>query len=150
MATASIYHVMERAQLAEILMDGTGQLIEPSLATEGFIHFSTLAQTARVVNAYYSKAVAPVALVVDTSKLTAELRFESPAPPPGAVIPAQWQAAADDLYPHLYGALNLDAVTGWLDFTPAGPDGVRSPDVTRVRHLAELVQSVDVDTGASI
>jgi uncharacterized protein (DUF952 family) len=47
-----------------------------------------------------------VVLVIDPDRLTSELRWE-----PGADL-------ATELFPHVYGPINLDAVVQVLDFEP--------------------------------
>lgn len=66
-----------------------------SLATEGFIHFSLPAQVQTVANTFYRELPDPVLLWVDPNRLASELR---------------WEAVERQLFPHLYGPLNLDAV----------------------------------------
>jgi uncharacterized protein (DUF952 family) len=83
----------------------------PSLESEGFIHFSTPVQVVRVANALYAGRTDLVLLVVDPWALIAELRYEAPVHEDSA-----------ELFPHLYGPLNLDAVKSVLPFPP-GPDG---------------------------
>jgi uncharacterized protein (DUF952 family) len=63
---------------------------------EGFIHCTDGAQNvADVANAYYKEDRRMyVALVIDTSRVTAEIRYEDPA----------------RIYPHIYGPLNRDAI----------------------------------------
>jgi uncharacterized protein (DUF952 family) len=77
-----------------------GRYEPPSFAPEGFIHFSDPHQVAAVAKARYAGVDDLVLLHVDTKRLTAPLKYE---------------AADGDSFPHLYGALNLDAVT---DVTP--------------------------------
>ncbi|MBV6391473.1 MAG: hypothetical protein KPEEDBHJ_00681 [Anaerolineales bacterium] len=89
-----------------------GEYAAPSLATEGFIHFSTDKQAIHVANAFYKGRKDLVLLVVDESKLAAELKWEAPAGPPAENI------SQSDLFPHLYGPLNLNAVTSALDLQP--------------------------------
>jgi uncharacterized protein (DUF952 family) len=89
-----------------------GEYAAPSLSTEGFIHFSTDKQAVHVANAFYKGRADLVLLVVDEVKLSAELKWEAPAGPPAANI------SSADLFPHLYGPLNLDAVASVLDFQP--------------------------------
>ncbi|GMV32824.1 MAG: DUF952 domain-containing protein [Chloroflexi bacterium] len=89
-----------------------GEYAAPSLATEGFIHFSTDKQAVHVANAFYKGRKDLVLLVVDESKLAAELKWEAPAGPPAENI------SQSDLFPHLYGPLNLTAVASVLDFQP--------------------------------
>lgn len=87
-----------------------GTYSAPSLATEGFIHFSKPDQVARVANNVFAGLHDLVLLVVDPARLTAELKYE---PPSGTYQPDQ------ELFPHLYGPLNLDAVVLVLPFLPA-------------------------------
>jgi uncharacterized protein (DUF952 family) len=93
-----------------------GEYTAPSLATEGFIHFSTNKQALHVANAFYRGRTDLVLLVVDETRFKPELKWEAPAGPPADNI------SEADLFPHLYGPLNLDAVTSVLDFQP-GSDG---------------------------
>lgn len=65
-----------------------------SLKNEGFIHFSTKEQVAATYKRFYNNRPM-LLLTIDESKLLAKLKYE---------------AADGDLYPHLYGALNLEAV----------------------------------------
>ncbi|MFC8194653.1 DUF952 domain-containing protein [Streptomyces sp. NPDC057298] len=83
----------------------------PSLAKDGFVHCAPdEATTLAVVNAFYRSAPRPLlALLLDETRLTAELRFEAadPAPPPGV--------GADVLFPHLFGPVDRDAVERVLE-----------------------------------
>jgi uncharacterized protein (DUF952 family) len=55
-----------------------------------------------------------VLLVIDPKRLSPELRWEPPAHPNHqADLPP-----SDELFPHLHGPLNLDAVVKVLDFEP--------------------------------
>ncbi len=91
----------------------TGVYTAPSLDSQGFIHCSRPDQVVKVANAFYAAQHGLVLLVIDPSRLTSELKWEPP------VHPAPGQApVTDDLFPHLYGPLNADAVTSVLDFPP--------------------------------
>ncbi|GAB4490028.1 MAG: DUF952 domain-containing protein [Anaerolineales bacterium] len=114
-----IYHLLPAAALAEAR--ARGEYRPASLAREGFIHFSQKHQILGVANAFYREQAGLALLVVETERLRAELRFEAPVHPAGAAAP-QSLPAAEALFPHLYGPLNLDAVTQTLNF-PANPDG---------------------------
>jgi uncharacterized protein (DUF952 family) len=94
-----------------------GEYAAPSLATEGFIHFSTDKQAVNVANAFYRGRTDLVLLVVDETRLKPELKWEAPAGPPAENI------SQADLFPHLYGPLNLDAVASVLDFQPDATTG---------------------------
>lgn len=89
-----------------------------SLAEDGFIHCSTAAQVIRVANMLFKGQRDLVLLVIDPQYLQAELKWEPPAHPAGADAPP-----TDELFPHLYGPLNLEAVVGVLPFD-AGPGGL--------------------------
>lgn len=74
-----------------------GEYVAPSLAVEGFIHAAAdEAQTLRVAERLYGGAVGLVALDVDLARLGAEVRRES--------------SRSGEVYPHIYGRINLDAV----------------------------------------
>lgn len=93
----------------------------PSLASEGFIHCTATRELVLQVAAdYYAGVAEPlVLLVIDPAKLVAPLRFEAPAPIAGGGTKHLETGA---LFPHLYGALNLDAVVG---AAPLARDGDR-------------------------
>ena len=109
-----IYHITTRdASLTGRL---TGEYKADSLATDGFIHFSQRHQILNVANAFYAGRADLVILVADTSRLKADLKYEPPVHPSGA--PAAAAPSADQLFPHLYGPINFDAVTGVYNFPP--------------------------------
>jgi uncharacterized protein (DUF952 family) len=81
-----------------------------TLATEGFIHCSRREQVLRVANAIFAGQRGLVLLVIDPRRLRPEVRWE-----PGADRP-------EELFPHVYGPINLESVVRVLDFEP-GPDG---------------------------
>jgi uncharacterized protein (DUF952 family) len=77
-----------------------------TLTTQGFIHLSHAQQVAKVANAFYADVPQVIVLVVEGAKLTAELRIEAP----DTSLPIGHEA--DELFPHLYGPLDLAAVVG--------------------------------------
>jgi uncharacterized protein (DUF952 family) len=90
-----IYHVTTQDAWQQALKQGFYQA--PSLAAEGFIHLSTEAQVAGVLERYYKGQTNLLLLHVDESKLLAELKYEL-AP------------SVNELFPHVYGVINIDAV----------------------------------------
>jgi uncharacterized protein (DUF952 family) len=63
-----------------------------------------------------------VLLVIDPRRLTSDLKWEPPAegtPPPGV--------QAGELFPHIYGPINLDAVIQALDFESDSNDRFTLP-----------------------
>ena len=104
-----ILHLLSREAWAET--QAIGQLVAPSVATEGFAHCSTEHQMVDVANKYYRGNNDMVLLNIDPEKLTSKLIFEPPAHLDGS--PA---LPNEPLFPHIYGPINLDAVIEVIDF----------------------------------
>jgi len=85
-----------------------GEYRAGSLKTEGFIHCSRPEQILGVANRYYAGRTDLLLLWIDPSKLAAELR---------------WEPSEGEVYPHLYGSLDLHAVVQVSAFPP-DTDGV--------------------------
>ncbi|MEA4909813.1 MAG: DUF952 domain-containing protein [Chloroflexi bacterium] len=75
----------------------TGLYQADSLNTEGFIHCSTQEQIDGVAERFYRGRSGLVVLVIDQQRVEAEIRFEN-------------LEGGSQLFPHIYGPLNLDAV----------------------------------------
>lgn len=69
-----------------------------SLATEGFIHCSFADQIEGVLQRYYKGLNKVLILEIEPEKLTSELVNEP--------------STNDEIYPHIYGKINRDAITG--------------------------------------
>ena len=95
--TAIIYHIAFRSDWEA--GRAAGEYRAPSLADEGFIHASgDAAQLLRVAERLFPNRTDLVALEIDTARL----------PPDTPVI---WEAArSGEVYPHIYGTINPDAV----------------------------------------
>lgn len=104
---AIIYHITSAARWQQA--QALGQYTADSLASEGFIHCSKPGQVVATAARYYAGQHGLVLLAIAPARVTAEVRFE----------PAAHNA---ELYPHIYGPLNLDAVSAVLPFEP-NPDG---------------------------
>ncbi len=74
---------------------GTGVYRAGSLEKEGFIHCSRPEQVLAVANRFYRGVPDLVLLWIDPAQVIAEIR---------------WEAADGEVYPHVYGVLNTDAV----------------------------------------
>lgn len=90
-----------------------GKYESDSLAAEGFIHCSTADTVLGVAERHFRWQFGLVLLVIDESRVRAEVRYESKD---GQVF-----------YPHIYGPLNLDAVVAVHDFPPDGEGRFRLP-----------------------
>ena len=110
-----IFHITSRTAWDEA--QKRGDYRAESLATEGFIHCSTLAQVLPVANNFYKSQSGLILLEIEPTLLSADLKWEPPsggAPPPGVV--------EGDMFPHIYGSINLDAVVKMVDLV-SKPDG---------------------------
>jgi uncharacterized protein (DUF952 family) len=107
-----ILHILRRAEWDKALRHGIYR--PPSLAAEGFIHCSTVAQALDTANIFYRGQTDLLLLCIDASQLTSPLSYESPA--------AAGDARPRARFPHIYGPLNLDAVVDVIEF-PCGADG---------------------------
>ncbi len=110
-----IYHIAEANIWQQAQTSGSYQV--ESLRAQGFIHLSEAQQVLLVANAIYRGQRGLVLLHVETTRLTAELRREPPDHPDHPSDDGQQRASAE-LFPHLYGSLNLDAVIKVTPFEP--------------------------------
>ena len=99
----TIYHIALRTDWDDAVAAGEYHISTRGKTVEqqGYIHASTVRQVAGVANGFYAdlRPEDLLVLVIDPEKLTAPLRYD---PVPGA----------DEPFPHIYGPLNVDAVTG--------------------------------------
>ena len=99
---AIIYHLTSSEEWSKA--QNAGEYEAPSLADEGFIHCSAdEAQTLRVVERLYPGVGGLQVLDVDTTRLHAEVKCEP--------------SRSGEIYPHIYGGINLDAVVRVRDLT---------------------------------
>jgi uncharacterized protein (DUF952 family) len=80
----------------------------PSLEQVGFIHCSRPEQILEVANRFYAGQNDLLLLWIDPLRLQAEIR---------------WEPADGQVFPHIYGPLNLGAITHVQVFAP-GVDGI--------------------------
>lgn len=107
-----VFHILPRVDWQQALQ--CGSYAPASLSREGFIHCSTSAQVLDTAHRWYRGRPDLLLLEIDVHRLTAPLRHE---PPVNSTDERRAQ-----LFPHLYGPLNLDAVAAIFEF-PCQPDG---------------------------
>ncbi len=90
-----IYHITTKPVWEEALMKGYYET--DSLATEGFIHNSTLTQVPGVLARYYQNTPDLILLYIDETLLISPLKYEL-AP------------SVNEMFPHIFGPINLNAV----------------------------------------
>ncbi len=108
-----IFHITERDDWKQAQIVGFYRT--PSLDTQGFIHCSTGAQVPRTANKFYAGRQGLILLCIDTEKVQPEVRFEPPINPQSHLP----EVGVDELFPHIYGTLNIDAVINMVDFPPS-------------------------------
>lgn len=108
-----IYHIIsrqdwDRARAMRVYMGDT-------LANQGFIHCSGRHQIMRVANSVYKGKTGLLMLCIEEERVKSPIRHEN-------------LDGGSDLFPHIYGPLNIDAVVKVLDMPP-GVDGGFQPPV---------------------
>jgi uncharacterized protein (DUF952 family) len=104
--SGAILHICSRSDWETALKMGVYQA--DSLTASGFIHCSLPSQILGTANRYYSGRVDLMLIWIDPHHLKAEVR---------------WEAGDVGIFPHVYGPINLEAVTAALEFPP-DKDGV--------------------------
>lgn len=119
-----IYHITSRSAWTAARIHGIYQT--PSLESEGFIHCSTREQLLSVADSIFRGQADLLVLCIDESRLRARLRWEAPAHPKSPDADPKYD---DLLFPHLYGALNLEAVVEVFDFEETEAGFALPPDL---------------------
>ncbi len=102
----TILHITQRQAWAKAKNLGT--YASNTLASEGFIHCSTFAQVIGSANRFFKDQPDLVILEINVDRVTPEIRYEG--------------ADSTNLFPHIYGELNIDAVIRSIDLD-SNPDG---------------------------
>lgn len=89
-----ILHITQRQQWDEA--KPTQAYRSDTLEPEGFIHCSTPLQLIKVANTFFANQKGLVLLCIDCDRVKHEIKYEG--------------LETQELFPHIYGALNVDAV----------------------------------------
>ena len=108
---ATIFHITKREAWEESSGSDSGSSpYQPEMfPVDGFIHCSTREQVIQVANARFRGQLGLVLLSIDPSLVKAEIVYEN-------------LEGGEQLFPHIYGELNHDAVVNVSAFQP-GADG---------------------------
>ena len=98
-----IYHIAQNSDWVEAL--NAGIYLCESLESEGFIHCSTETQVIRTANRIFTGRTDLILLQIDEESLIPPLVYES-------------AKDAEEQFPHIYGPINLDAITRVEKFLP--------------------------------
>jgi len=92
-----------------------GEYRASSLDNEGFIHASTLGQVIPVANAFYRFESSLILLCLDRDRIFAEIKWEAPVHPRLGDVD---ESLEREVFPHIYGAINLEAVRFAIALSP--------------------------------
>lgn len=109
----TVYHITSRADWEAARR--TGAYRTASLESEGFIHCSRRDQVIAVADANFRGQTGLALLAIDEARVTPEIRYED-------------CYASGQAFPHIYGPLDLDAVTQVIDFPPDAEGCFALPD----------------------
>ena len=112
-----IFHILSRREWDDAV--ARGSYAPQSLCGDGFIHCSTSAQVIDTANRFYRGQRDLIVLCIDEMRLNAELKYEAPATSQGEL--------AGELFPHLYGELNIDAVVRVVELRCEADGSFRLP-----------------------
>jgi uncharacterized protein (DUF952 family) len=104
---ANIFHITTPEAWTEASDRGAYQ--PQMFAVDGFIHCSTRDQVIQVANARFRGQSGLLLLLIETDKVLPRIVYEN-------------LEGGQQLFPHIYGELNLDAVSQVTEFEP-GADG---------------------------
>jgi uncharacterized protein (DUF952 family) len=104
---ANIFHITRRGEWERAEREGVYRA--QTLASEGFIHCSRSDQVIRTADTLFRGQTGLVLLEIDTRRVGAEIRYEN-------------CEGGQEVFPHIYGALELGSVVRASAFEP-GEDG---------------------------
>lgn len=111
-----IYHITRKTDWETAL--GAGSYAADSLASEGFIHCSTAHQVIATANRIFKGKRDLVLLCVETDKVKAEIRYEN-------------LEGGTNLFPHVYGALEVAEIVAAHDFPPRDDGSFEMPQALK-------------------
>ncbi len=104
----TIFHIVDRDVWDNA--KSKGEYKPESVEKEGFIHCSTKSELIDVANRVFNGCDNLVLLCIDPRLVKNEIRYEKASD------------GVEGLFPHIYGALNVEAVIDEMDF-PSQADG---------------------------
>ena len=108
----TIYHIATRNDW--VSAQTSGRYAADSLASEGFIHCSTAAQVIATANRIFRGRRDLVLLGIDSARVKPEIRYEN-------------LEGGTQFFPHICGALAIDAVIAPHDFPPSADGSFALP-----------------------
>jgi uncharacterized protein (DUF952 family) len=109
-----IFHIASRSELK----DRSSLYAPESVASTGFIHCAEAAQITNVARRKFAGRTDVVLMEIDSNRVKAEVRYEN-------------LSGGSELFPHIYGALNMDAVVSIKPLHLSRNDDSMLPDEMR-------------------
>ncbi|HEY59316.1 MAG TPA: DUF952 domain-containing protein [Anaerolineae bacterium] len=103
MRSANIFHIAHSADWRKAL--DMGIYSADTLGREGFIHCCFWDQVKKVGSQFFKNVEDLVLVEIDVSKLSSKVKEEN-------------LEGGQELFPHVYGAINLEAVVAVREFIP--------------------------------
>ena len=97
----NIYHITDKETWREAVARGVYDYY--GLKDEGFIHCSTWDQTLETANKHFKERDNLILLNISTPEIKSEIKFEN-------------TTGGEELYPHIYGPIDMKAVVGFYEF----------------------------------
>lgn len=110
-----IFHITRREAWDKAEAEGAYR--SESFPTEGFIHCSTSDQVVQVANIRFRGQGGLVLLGIDTERVLANICYEN-------------LEGGEQMFPHIYGEINIDAVMRVWEFEPGGDGYFSLPSVS--------------------
>ena len=112
-----VYHIARKTDWHSAL--AAGSYAAATLNTEGFIHCSTAEQVIATANRLFKGRHDLVLLGIETDRIQAEIRHEN-------------LEGGSDLFPHVYGALEIASILAVHDFPPEDDGSIELPPALRL------------------
>jgi|ERR1043166_1212521 uncharacterized protein (DUF952 family) len=107
---AIIFHIVPQEAWANRENQSAVGYYRPEMfPVDGFVHCSTREQVAKVADVRFRGQQGLALLCIDTDQVSAEIRYEN-------------LEGGQELFPHIYGEINTNAVVQVAEFEP-GADG---------------------------
>lgn len=130
----SIFHLVEERALLSRIRDDFFHAQD--LERDGFVHCALAVSVLSVADDYFGEARDPVLLLeIDPSRLSAEVRYEAPAPIAGG---GRAHLSTSTVFPHVYGPIESRAIVG-VGALGRSPEGYRWP--SSFQALSHLLAS---------
>eukprot|EP01089_Gocevia_fonbrunei_P014901 TRINITY_DN4220_c0_g1_i1.p1 TRINITY_DN4220_c0_g1~~TRINITY_DN4220_c0_g1_i1.p1 ORF type:complete len:128 (-),score=27.63 TRINITY_DN4220_c0_g1_i1:33-416(-) len=109
--SGALYHMVEKSRWEEHVNNTPTSLYFPqTYKVDGFTHAAKHKERLLMVaNQFYTDSKADwIVLEINEKKLSNEVKYESPAPVGDKQSNPEWE---NQLFPHIYGGIDVDAVT---------------------------------------